>query len=88
MSKFSKLVRSMRARAALVCLAVCATALMVVGNAFATETPSEVAIKSITSTVNTEGSALFLVVVAGVASLFALLIAVTLGMKKIKTFIK
>jgi mannose/fructose/N-acetylgalactosamine-specific phosphotransferase system component IID len=79
---------STRTRASLIGLSVVGAVMAYATPALATETASETALKSITSTVNTEGSALFLVVVAGIASLFALLIAVTLGLKKIRTFIK
>jgi hypothetical protein len=55
---------------------------------FATETPTETAVKALAEKVGSEGVALFLIIIAAIASLLAVLIAVSLGIKKLKSYVK
>jgi len=58
------------------------------GEAMATESAAETAVKTIAEKIGSEGIAIFLIVVTAITALIAVLIAVTLGIKKIHSLVK
>ena len=54
----------------------------------ATESAAETAIKTLAEKIGSEGIAIFLICITAVTGLIAVLVAVNLGVKKIKSFAK
>ncbi len=67
---------------------VAAAGLVEASPSFATETPTETAVKALAEKVGSEGVAIFLIIIAAISSLIAVIVAVTLGIKRIHSFVK
>jgi hypothetical protein len=67
---------------------VFALVLAVAPMAFATETEAQTKVKTVAESVASEGIAIFLIIVGAIGTLFALVIAVMLGFRKIRALVK
>jgi hypothetical protein len=73
----------------LVAVVACTAALLAVpALASATESPAETKVKTLAETINTEGISIFLIIVTAISALIALVIAVTLGIRKARGLVK
>lgn len=58
------------------------------GEAMATESAAESSVKTLAEKIGSEGVAIFLIIVTAITALLAIIVAVTLGLKKLKSFAK
>jgi hypothetical protein len=81
------IVGSLRFRLFAVCMVVMAS-LVEASGAFAVESSAETAVKTLAEKIGSEGVAIFLIVVTAITVLLAVIVGVTLGIKKLKSFAK
>jgi predicted permease len=70
-------------------VAVGATSYFVAGGeALATESAAETAVKTLAEKIGSEGITIFLICITAITALLAVIVGVTLGIKKLKSFAK
>lgn len=84
---FKSTVSSMRFKLLALCVSACAV-MAISPLAMAEESSAEKAVKALGEKIGSEGIAIFLIIITSVTALLAVIVAVTLGIKKLKSFAK